>query len=284
MCPQGNGGKPNTSDTLSIYTSSSLITLLVTATVLDDNSTYNQAALSMDDKPKHRRPRAAKGKVIDSIDTGNVVNSGTKRRRASAHEPSSTAKKARKRKPLPRGKDAENVSPSFYRTPSSQRMVSHASVVNQGSVAYATDVEAQIAAEARGVTRKDIPWDTFRSTYLSDFGAKPQQELAVNSVRKVGEGSWEKQLFWSRLRQLLSDEALCDLKLFYGGTQTLPDTNKGKEVPSKSDFVLYVGEDSPTWANVDLLFEHTRSQEAVTKKFSQWLRGAWCVFPCWPEI
>ncbi|KIX01406.1 uncharacterized protein Z518_09132 [Rhinocladiella mackenziei CBS 650.93] len=143
---------------------------------------------------------------------------------------------------------------------------------------YATDMKAEIAAEALGVMRENIPWDIFRSTYLSDFGAKPQQELAVNSVRKVGKGNWEKQLFWGRLRQLLSDETLCDLKLFYGGTKTLPDANKGKEVPSKPDFVLHVGEDSPTWADVDLLFEHTRSQEAVTKKFSQWLRGAWSVF------
>ncbi|KIX04911.1 uncharacterized protein Z518_05782 [Rhinocladiella mackenziei CBS 650.93] len=118
------------------------------------------------------------------------------------------------------------------------------------------DMEAQIAAKARGVTRKNIPWDTFRSIYLSDFGAKPQQELAVNSMRK----------------------ALGDLKLFYGATKTLPDANKSKEVPSKPDFVLHVGEDSPTWADVDLLFEYTRSQEAVTKKFSQWLRGAWSVF------
>ena len=55
--------------------------------------------------------------------------------------------------------------------------------------------------------------------------------------------------------------------------------NKGKEVPSKPDFVLHVGEESPAWADVELLFEHTRSsQEAVTKKFLQWLRGAWSVF------
>jgi hypothetical protein len=50
-------------------------------------------------------------------------------------------------------------------------------------------------------------------------------------------------------------------------------------VPSQPDFVLHVGEESPAWADVELLFEHTRSsQEVVTKKFSQWLRGAWSVF------
>jgi hypothetical protein len=49
-------------------------------------------------------------------------------------------------------------------------------------------------------------------------------------------------------------------------------------VPSKPDFVLYVGEEVE-WANVELLFEHTRSrQEAVSEKFSQWLRSGWSIF------
>src|SRR5437773_9190910 len=59
------------------------------------------------------------------------------------------------------------------------------------------------------------------------------------------------------------------------GTKTLLQVDKGKEVPSKPDFVLHVGEESPAWADVELLFEHTRSsKEVVTQKFSQWLRGA----------
>jgi hypothetical protein len=76
------------------------------------------------------------------------------------------------------------------------------------------------------------------------------------------------------------EQVLCDLKLFYGGTKTLPDAIQGKEVPSKPDFVLHFGEGRPVWADVELLFEHTRSnfKEAVTPKFSQWLRGAWSVF------
>jgi hypothetical protein len=48
-------------------------------------------------------------------------------------------------------------------------------------------------------------------------------------------------------------------------------------VASKPDFVLHDG-GSPGWANVELLFEHTESQNAVTKKFPQWLRNAWSVF------
>jgi hypothetical protein len=49
-------------------------------------------------------------------------------------------------------------------------------------------------------------------------------------------------------------------------------------MPSQPEFVLHDGEESPTWANVELLFEHARSQEAVIEKFPQWLRGAWSVF------
>ena len=53
-------------------------------------------------------------------------------------------------------------------------------------------------------------------------------------------------------------------------------------MPSKPDFFLYTvkeDEELPIWADVELLFEHTRSgKEAVTLKFLQWLRGAWSVF------
>ena len=78
--------------------------------------------------------------------------------------------------------------------------------MEQGTTIYAPDMEAQIAAEARGATRKNIPWDTFRSTYLCDFSVKAQPKLTVNSVKKIGEGDWVEQQFWDRLRQSLSDE------------------------------------------------------------------------------
>lgn len=47
---------------------------------------------------------------------------------------------------------------------------------------------------------------------------------------------------------------------------------------SKPDFVLHIGENSPSWADTQLLFEHTDSQESATAKFLQWLRNAWSVF------
>jgi hypothetical protein len=54
----------------------------------------------MDDKPKKRRKRGAKTKAITAIDTGSIVNPGTKRS-ASTHERSGRAQKARKRSPSP---------------------------------------------------------------------------------------------------------------------------------------------------------------------------------------
>jgi hypothetical protein len=68
-------------------------------------------------------------------------------------------------------------------------------------------MEAQIMAEAREVTRKNVPWDTFLSTYLCDFGINAAQpKPTVKSVKKIGQGSWEKEQFWGRLRQTLSDK------------------------------------------------------------------------------
>ena len=51
-------------------------------------------------------------------------------------------------------------------------------------------------------------------------------------------------------------------------------------MPSKPDFVFHVGKQKvPTWADVELLIEHTDSaKEPVTEKFLQWLRCAWSVF------
>jgi hypothetical protein len=66
-------------------------------------------------------------------------------------------------------------------------------------------MQNQISAETRGVTRRNIPWDKFYSMYLDNFSMTTQPEL-VESVKKVGEDSWEEKLFWKRLRQSLSDE------------------------------------------------------------------------------
>src|SRR4051812_41687954 len=93
-------------------------------------------------------------------------------------------------------------------TPSTKRMPTHSSLIKQGTTIYALNMQDQIAAEARGVTRKNIPWDKFRSTYLCDFsGAQPK--LTVESVKKIGDGNWEEAVFEVRLREALSDEVRC---------------------------------------------------------------------------
>src|SRR5277367_6579529 len=120
-----------------------------------------------------------------------------KKKTASTHEPSDRPQKARKRTASARvDKGAEDVGTQLHRTPSTKRMASHNSLVEQGTTIYAPDMEAQIAAEARGVTRKNIPWDTFHSTYLCDFNGEAQSKLAVESVKTIGEGDWEEKLVW----------------------------------------------------------------------------------------
>jgi hypothetical protein len=88
-------------------------------------------------------------------------------------------------------------------------MASHSGLIGQGTTIYASDMEDQIAAEARGVARKNIPWDKFCSIYLRGFGVKAQPKLAVESMKEIGDGNWEEKLFWDRLRKVLSAEVRC---------------------------------------------------------------------------
>ncbi|OCK92716.1 uncharacterized protein K441DRAFT_678858 [Cenococcum geophilum 1.58] len=216
-------------------------------------------------------------------DPGSTTPPSAKRRGVSTHGQSGRAPKTPKlasyNTPPPSNEGAEDVSALLNKTPATKRMHSHSGMIEREHIIYATDTETQIAAEARGVMRKNIPLNTFRSIYLCDFkntGARPK--LDVKPVKKIGKGNWEETLFGDRLCQVLSDEVLRDLKLSYSGTKTLSDTDKGKEMPSKPDFSFHVDGESPTWANVELLIEHTRFKEVVTQKFLQWLRGAWSVF------
>jgi hypothetical protein len=152
----------------------------------------------------------AKEEPIEAIDTGSVVNPRTKKRSASTYERSGRAKKARKRVLSPHGDEgAESVSPSFRTTPTTKRMASHSSPGEQETIEYALNMETQVVADARGVTRKNIPWDTFRSTYLCDFSVNTQPKLTIKPVRGIGKGDWNESVFWDRLRQSLSDEIRC---------------------------------------------------------------------------
>jgi hypothetical protein len=163
----------------------------------------------MDDEPKHRPSRVAKVEAVKAVNT-----SSTKKRSASTHGSAGRAQKARKTAPsapsAPSARmdeGAEDVSTQFHKTPATKRQASHTNLIEHETI-YASDMQKQIAAEARGVTRKNIPWDKFCSIYLCDFSVA-QPKLAVESVKKIGEGNWEEQLFWGRLHQSLSHGVRC---------------------------------------------------------------------------
>jgi hypothetical protein len=171
----------------------------------------------MDDKAS-RSSREAKKKAVEALDTSSVVNPGTKKRSASTHKQPGLAKKARKTTPsaasvpsVPSApstrvdKGAEDVDTQFHKTPGTKRQSSLCNLIEH-EVIYASDMQKQIAAEARGVSRKNVPWDEFCSIYLCDFNTQTEPKPTVKSVRKIGEDNWEVKLFWNRLRRSLSDE------------------------------------------------------------------------------
>jgi hypothetical protein len=165
----------------------------------------------MDDKPKDRPSRAAERAAINLINT-------SKKRSASSHEYSGRAKKAYKTTPSAPSapsalsapsarvdKGAEDVSTPFHKTPATNRQASHTSLIEHETT-YASDMQKQIVAEAREVSRKNVPWDEFCSIYLCGFSVKAQPKLTVKSVQNIGADTWKERLFWDRLRQSLSEE------------------------------------------------------------------------------
>jgi hypothetical protein len=163
----------------------------------------------MDDKTSDRAFQAAKREAAKQIDT-----SSTKKRKTAKTAPSvPSARSARSARPPPStppppsacvDKDA-GTQP--HETSSTKRLASHAGLITETKI-LASDMVNQIAAETRGVSRKNIPWDKFRSMYLCDLDVKTktQAKLTLNSVKKIGQANWGEQLFWNRLRQSLSDE------------------------------------------------------------------------------
>ena len=119
------------------------------------------------------------------------------------------SKVPRYRTPSPQAdRGTEDVGASIQ-TPAVKRISYYASLTQHGQTIYADNMEAQIAAEARGVTRKDVPLDAFRSIYLSDFeGADALPGLDINSVRKIGT-DWEEGKFFDQLHETLHNKVCC---------------------------------------------------------------------------
>ena len=106
--------------------------------------------------------------------------------------------------PVPGSKDEgfEVEHQSFYNTPVTKRPNVHSGLESEGKT-LANDMEQLIKAEARGVTRKDVPLDIFASMYLQDFIQMSKSNLATASVKKIGQGNWEESEFGERLRKAL---------------------------------------------------------------------------------
>jgi hypothetical protein len=159
----------------------------------------------MDGKPEDRADRAARREAMKQVGT-----CGTKKRNAATHGGAGREKKARKTAPSTSLALSGPSTPppredvSIDTTPLTSRQASYSALMEH-EVIYALEMQNQISAEVRGVTRRNIPWDKFYSMYLDNFSMTTQPEL-VESVKKVGEDSWEEKLFWKRLRQSLSDE------------------------------------------------------------------------------
>src|SRR5436190_13013036 len=131
---------------------------------------------------EYRKPRKVKEKIRKVFSS--VVNPGTKRRSASPQRRSGRVTKAHKLHPdstPPRADEAAKDVATLHRTPATKRMASHSSLIDREHIVYAADMETQIAAEARGVTRRDVPWHTFSSIYLRGFSAEPGAEVSTEA-------------------------------------------------------------------------------------------------------
>ncbi|KIX02134.1 uncharacterized protein Z518_08073 [Rhinocladiella mackenziei CBS 650.93] len=150
---------------------------------------------------------------------------------------------------------------------------------SQEDIVYVDEIEHRILAEARGITRKNIPYDTFRSTFLSRFKHKDKRpQLNIQDIKNVGVGKWEQNSFFQRLQQALPKKVLKGLSLSSSFSKTLPGSKQSKEPLSQPDFFFHLGTGAG-WAHVELVFEHTQSPvQKASEKFLQWLRSAWNVF------
>jgi len=115
----------------------------------------------MDNNPESCLPRKPEEPKEPKEKTLEAISRSTVRPSASTHSQSGCASKAQKvnRDSTPPvfphvGEAAEDVGTPFRKTPASKRMASHSGLIEREDKVYAPDMETQIKAEARGVTRK----------------------------------------------------------------------------------------------------------------------------------
>ena len=157
------------------------------------------------DPPKSRPRRKAGEKARKEVN--NIYKTGTKRPREPSTDPTQKARKRRADRTPPPGPQDPNA--PFKKTPSKPRTPNHFSLIESDGVVYVGDIEQQILAEARGVTRKNIPCDVFYSTYLSHFEHTDRRpKLNINALKRVGTDDWENKSFFRRLCQALPSKGL----------------------------------------------------------------------------
>ena len=107
-------------------------------------------------------------------------------------------------------------------TPVTKRSASHSSLL-KSQISYRVDMDRQISVEALRVTRKNIPWNQFRSIYLCNFSITARPKLTINSVKQIGQGDWEESVLWDRLSSVLHKEVCCSSALSYVSQSDLLD-------------------------------------------------------------
>ncbi|KIX02535.1 uncharacterized protein Z518_08476 [Rhinocladiella mackenziei CBS 650.93] len=227
--------------------------------------------------PSRPRRRAAE-KTLKEVH--NAFGGGTKRLRATfTRRAKKVLKRTRDRTPTGTLSKGDNTPTQYKQTPTHKRMVNHSGLIQEDDIVYAEDIEIRILAEARGITRKNIPHDTFRSTFLGPFKHKDERpQLNIQDIKKIGIDNWEQTSFFQRLQKALPKKVLNDLSLSSSFSKTLPGAKRGKEPLSQPDFFLHL-ETGTSWAHVELAFEHTQSSvQKAPEKFLQWLRSAWNIF------
>ncbi|KIX01217.1 uncharacterized protein Z518_08942 [Rhinocladiella mackenziei CBS 650.93] len=158
-------------------------------------------------------------------------------------------------------------------------MAGHSGLIQEDDVVYVDDIGIRILAESHGITRKNIPHDVFRLTFLGPFDHKDDRpQLNIQDVKNIGIGDWEQTSFFPRLQKALPEKVLNDLSLSSSFSKTLPEAKRGKEPLSQPDFFFHL-ETRTSWAHVEFVFEHTQSSvQKAPEKFLQWLRSAWNIF------
>jgi len=161
-------------------------------------------------KPPSRPRRQAAEKALEEVHNiygHGIGHVGTKRPRPTSTDRS---KKSRKRthdqtpsRTFPQGDDT----PAQHKqTPTKKRTAHHAGLIEKEDVVYVDEMADRILAE---VTRKNIPYDLFRSRFLSRFKHKDDRpQLNIEAIKNAGIGSWEQKSFFRRLQKALPKKVL----------------------------------------------------------------------------